>query len=230
MPTARALLEADRRLATTFGRYSRRLSHAAAADPLDELIECLVNQRTTHAAAGRALAAVRACYPTWAAVAAAAHDHLANLLRPAGLADMKAGRVQAVLQQVYTDTGDFSLTAMREWPTDQAVRFLRTLPGVGPHTAALVVLFALRRRGVFPVEEAIRRVAVRLRWALPAATALQVQRAVEAEGAGQDLTDLHVNLIRLGRRHCRADAAECWECPLSEVCPSSTGRHPLPAP
>lgn len=213
--------EVDERLAAVYGRYSAVLARRPPVDPLDRLIHYLVNQRTTHAAAARAMAAVRAHYPTWAALAAAPHDHVADLLRPAGLADAKAGRVQAVLQQVCLEMGDYTLAALREWPTEQVVRYLRSLPGVGPHAAALVAMFILRRRGVFPVETVIQRVAGRLAWVPPGATALAVQRAVEAHGRELDLTDLHVNLIELGRRHCRADGTECWECPLADVCPSS---------
>lgn len=219
MPSARTLQQTDQLLAAVFGRYSDHLPSAAVAEPLESLVRYLVNQRTTRETARRALAAARAVYPTWAAMAEASQDHLADLLRPAGMADAKAARVQAALRQVYLDHGTYSLAAIRAWPTDRVLQYLCGLPGAGPHTAALVTLLALRRRGVFPVESAIRRVAQRLLWVSPDSGPAQVRHAVETVGADMDLTDLHVNLIRVGRRHCRAATTDCWNCPLVDVCP-----------
>lgn len=226
MPSADVLRHIDQLLAAAFGRYSDQLSPTALAEPLESLVRYLVNQRTTHAMARRALAAARAVYPTWAALAAASQDHLADLLRPAGMADAKAARLQAALRQVYLDHKTYSLAAIHQWPTKRVLRYLGGLPGAGPHTAALVALFALRRRGVFPVEAAIQRVARKLLWVSQDSGSAQVRLAVETAGVDMDLTDLHVNLIRVGRRHCRAHTTDCWHCPLVDVCPSRDDAYP----
>lgn len=209
------ITEVDGGLADVFGRYSENWQ---PTDPLLKLIQRVVGQRTTHAHVQRAMANLQAACPTWADVAAAPHDLLVDLIRPAGLARSKAAAVQGILAQVYVDTGAYSLDFLLDWDNAQAARYLCSLPGVGDHTAALVLMFALGRRGVMPVDTHVHRVARRLGWAEPEATARAVQQAVERAAPEMDMMDLHVNLVRLGERHCTPGMPGCPECPVSEFC------------
>ena len=112
-------------------------------------------------------------------------------------------------------------------------RFL-ALPGVGPKTAACVALFEFGR-AVFPVDTHILRVSKRLGWLPPTATAEQAQPYLEARIAPTLRLELHVNLIELGRRVCRARRARCEECVLNSVCArvgsggSSENVHNVPS-
>jgi endonuclease-3 len=207
--------EVDFLLAEVFGRYSQEWQ---PADPLVELIETVLRHRTTNTHAARAMASLQGGCPTWAAVVALPHDVLADLIRPAGLARQKAGSIRGILERIYQDTGDYSLAFLAEMETPAATRYLRTLPGVGAHTAALVLLFALGRHGVMPVDGHVHRVARRLGWAPEGATANAVQRAVEGAAPTANLMDLHVNLIRLGHRTCTEGTPDCRDCPLNELC------------
>jgi endonuclease III len=229
------LTAVDEALAEVFGRCSATWQ---PADPLAELIEAILNQRTTNAHARRAMENLRSHCAGWADVAALPYDLCVDLVRPAGLAKQKAGWVLGILQKVALDTGAFSLDCLKSMPTPEAYRYLCTLPGVGAHTASLVLLFALGRPGVMPVDGHVRRVARRLGWAAHDASAKAVQQAVEgmarsaapdgvAEpaapgGAGDiSLMDLHVNLIRLGHRHCGPSTLDCRDCPVSDICPTA---------
>jgi len=146
---------------------------------------------------------------------------LTDLVRPAGLAKQKAARVQGILQRIFRDTGAYSLDFLRTAETRSATRYLCSLPGVGPHTAALVLVFAVGRPGVMPVDGHVQRVARRLGWAPKDATPHAVQQAIEKAAEGQDLMDLHVNLIRLGHRHCGEGMPDCPGCPVSDHCASA---------
>lgn len=219
----RRVHEIDSALAEVFGRTSATW---LPGDPLLELAYCILNQRTTHAHAKRAMEQLTAACPDWGAVAGLPPDVLADLIRPAGLARSKAERLHATLHRIFVDTGGFSLDFLQERSTPEATRYLLTLPGVGPHTAALVLLFALGSRGVMPVETQIHRVAPRLGWTPHDASVKAVQAAIEAEAPDRLLMDLHVNLIRLGKRHCVAGTPDCQECPVSDLCASAL-RQPL---
>lgn len=204
----------DANLADVFGRYSPGWQ---PADPLAELIETVLNQRTTHVHARKALSNLAAC-GGWGAVAALPYDTVADLVRPAGLAKQKAARILGILEQIRRDTGAYSLDFLKEMDNRAAAKYLCSLPGAGAHTAALVLLFALGRHGVMPVESHVHRVARRLGWAEHDATPGAVQRAIEGAAPQENLMDLHVNLIRLGHRHCGAGTPDCRECPVSDLC------------
>lgn len=212
----------DVALAGVFGRYSQEWR---PADPLQKLIERILGQRTTHAHVRRALENLGSQCRGWADVAALPPDLLADLVRPAGLAKPKAARVQGVLEQLFRETGAYSLEFIKRMENSAATRYLLGLPGVGEHTAALVLMFALGRPGVMPVDTHVHRVARRLGWAPSDATPGAVQRAIEAAAPGVDLMDLHVNLVRLGEAQCHAGSPDCPDCPVNDLC-ATARRQP----
>ncbi|HYF91078.1 MAG TPA: hypothetical protein VD969_02405 [Symbiobacteriaceae bacterium] len=211
----------DNALAEVFGRYSTRWQ---PADPLQKLIERILGQRTTHAHVERALLNLSSRCRGWSDVAALPHDVLADLIRPAGLAQPKAARIHGVLERILQDHGEYSLACLGRMDNRAATRYLLTLPGVGEHTAALVLMFALGRPGIMPVDTHVHRVARRLGWAPPDATARAVQQAVEVAAPAANLMDLHVNLVRLGERECGPGSTDCLNCPVTELCAASLRR------
>jgi len=207
--------QVDEALAEVFGRYSAKWK---PSDPLRKLIERVLGQRTTHAHVRRAMENLEANCSGWADVAALPHDLLADLIRPTGLAQPKAARVQGILGRIYQDKGDYTLDFLREMDARAATRYLLTLPGVGEHTAALVLVFALGRRGVMPVDSHVHRVARRLGWAPHDGSPKVVQQAIEAAAPEMDLMDLHVGLVELGHRECRSGTPDCPGCPVNHLC------------
>ena len=213
--TAEAVAAMDGALAEVFGRYSAGWQ---PRDPLANLIRIILHQRTTGPHAARALENLQAHCPDWAAVAALPYDLLVDLVRPAGLAKSKAASIQALLQQVCLDTGAYSLDVIKEMESPAAARYLSTLPGVGALTASLVLLFALGRPGVMPVDGHVHRVVRRLGWTQHDASARTVQQTVEAAAPALPLMDLHCNLIELGHRHCGPSTLDCADCPVNHLC------------
>lgn len=214
----------DQALAAWYGRYSVEWK---PADPLTKLVERLLGQRTTRVHVRRAMTNLRSHCRTWDEILSLPTEILMDLVRPAGLARQKAGAVRGVLEELRRELGECSLDLLAGMGTAEATRFLRRLPGVGPHTAALVLLFALGRPGVMPVENQIDRVARRLRLVPPEASMGAVQKAIETAAPELNLMDLHVNLIRLGKEFCHAVGPTCLDCPLMEHCPSARIHPPL---
>ena len=108
-------------------------------NPLDELIHCILSQHTSDANSFRAYRLMRERYPTWEAVANAPVEELAETIRPGGLANQKAPRIQAVLRVIKDVCGDYMLDWLRDLPTPDARQFLLGLPGIGPKCAAIVL-------------------------------------------------------------------------------------------
>jgi endonuclease-3 len=109
--------------------------------------------------------------------------------------------------RAFTDVPDSRL-----WDT------LVALPGVGPKTAACVLLFSLDRP-FFPVDTHVHRVAIRLGLVPPRADAVATQRAFQESVPGKEMYALHMNLIRHGREVCAALRPRCSACVLRDICP-----------
>ncbi len=107
-------------------------------------------------------------------------------------------------------------------PTTRRSRYLQRLPGVGPKTAACVLLFALGRPAM-PVDTHVHRVAGRLGLLDPGVSVVAAHEELTAMAgpAPADIYAAHVDLVRHGRRTCHARRPACAACPLSDICPSA---------
>ena len=148
-----------RRLADAYGYPTWRASYA----PLDELVQTILSQNTSDTNSGRAFAALKARYPDWQAVIEAPAEELAETIRPGGLGRQKAPRIQAALRRIVDERGLFSLDFLKEMPTEDALRWLTSIQGVGHKTASIVMLFCFGRPA-FPVDTHIY--ASRAAWGL----------------------------------------------------------------
>jgi endonuclease-3 len=112
-----------------------------------------------------------------------------------------------------------SLEWMRKAPLGESRDYLCSLPGVGRKTAACVLLFSYGLRDI-PVDTHVSRVGMRLRLLRPGAPFEELHDQMLAlTPPGQEL-ELHVNLLRHGRRTCHARTPACGECALARMCPS----------
>lgn len=194
-------------------------------DPITELVLTILSQHTNDTNSGRAFAQMQLAYPTWPAVLAAEPAALAASIRGGGLANQKAPRIQRVLRQILEARGDWELGFLAELPLAEAKAWLRALPGVGPKTAACVLLFALGRPAL-PVDTHVYRVSRRLGLIGPKVTAERAHAALEAQVGPEEVYPFHIGLIKLGRYTCTARAPRCGDCPLSDVCPSAFHAAP----
>ena len=191
-------------------------------DAVAELVLTVLSQNTSDRNSGRAFIQLMRRYPGWAAVADAPADELIETIRGGGLAQQKGPRIQRILEAVRARAPDWNLAFLAEEPLEEARAWLRGLPGVGPKTAACVLLFALGRPAL-PVDTHVERVAKRLGLVPPGTTAERAHERLEALVPPERYYRFHMLLIKHGRRTCAARAPRCGECPLAAACPSAEG-------
>ena len=109
----------------------------------------------------RAFESLRRRFPTWEQVRDAGPGSVVAAIRPAGLSNQKGPRIQQVLKDIFAERGSLDLTFLKDLPIDEARAWLMKHKGVGPKTAAIVLLFSLGRPA-FPVDTHIFRITGRL--------------------------------------------------------------------
>lgn len=216
-PDEDRLLEIHRRLEGRFGP----LDPPRVLDPLEELVFTVLSQNTSDLNSGRAFESLRRRYPSWERLAAADPSELASVIRAGGLANIKAPRILAILSEIQRrEGGSLDLSWMKTAPADAVREYLRSLPGVGPKTAACVMAFSLELAAL-PVDTHVFRVAGRLGFFGPRTGASRAQDVMESVVPQPLQAPLHVGMIRLGRMICRPGRPSCEVCPLKEVCPTA---------
>ena len=190
-------------------------------DPVTELVLTLLSQNTSDTNSGRAFQQLLARYSNWDAVLASDPDELEDTIRPGGLAPTKAARMRELLAQLREHLGpEWDASILETMPIREAKEWLVSLPGIGPKTAACVLLFSLGRPAL-PVDTHVHRVSQRLGLIDAKVNAVKAHDALEAQMPTAKYYDFHVSIIRHGRRVCHARRPRCSNCVLRDRCPSA---------
>jgi len=207
--------------------------------PIGELILTVLSQSTNDRNRDVAFLRLRERFPAWQDVRDAPVEVIEEAIRPGGISKVKSVRIQAILRAI-TDTSPESdlpgcsppgeLPRARSAPLSldwlptltvpDAQDYLCSLPGVGRKTAACVLLFTFGMRDV-PVDTHVSRVGTRLglfRAGAPFAELHDEMLAITPPG---EELELHINLLRHGRRTCHARRPVCEGCALRRMCPSA---------
>ena len=225
-------------LASVYGReaWQRRL------DPTSELILTILTQNSADINAEVAFEALRRAYPSnlpaevhnpgsgwggfglstapppdWAAVEFAPIEELTNVIRPGGLANQKAPRLQATLRRIREERGDYSLEFLAAMPALEARAWLTSINGIGKKTASIVLLFCFGMP-LFPIDRHVERVARRVGLIPPKATIDDAHDLFLGLLQPDQMYEAHVNLIQHGRKVCHAQRPEHERCPLAARC------------
>jgi endonuclease-3 len=217
--------------------------------PIAELILTVLSQSTNDRNRDVAYLALRERFrgDTWTLVRDAPVDEVEEAIRPGGISKIKSARIKAILRAISDvarpsgappPDGTPDLDWLASQPVSEAQRYLTSLPGVGRKTAACVLLFAFGMHDV-PVDTHVSRVGTRLglfpppRPARHPASPTDGPRRSRPAGApfeelhdvmlqitpvGEEL-ELHLNLLRHGRRTCYARRPDCGGCALQRMCP-----------
>ncbi len=191
--------------------------------PLEELILTILTQHTSDKNAWRAYENLRKVYPSWEEVVQAPTKELEEVIRTGGLAQQKASRIQGVLKEIFQREGVYSLERLSRMSLEEGKKYLTSLKGVGPKTAAVVLGFSLGYP-VIPVDTHVYRVSLRLGLIPPRTSADKAHDLLEAMVPPEDAYAFHVKMIRHGREICSARHPRCSQCPLLPRCPEGQKR------
>ncbi len=154
---------------------------------------------------------------------------LSALIRPSGFHQQKAARLLGLVTYIEKKGG---LGRIFSLPTHTLREELLALPGIGPETADVIILYAAGR-AVFVVDGYTKRILHRL--------AILPSDGVRYEQVARLFTDhlpadvalyreFHALLVRHAKEHCRIRPL-CTGCPLGTTCsyapsPPGAGKEP----
>lgn len=186
------------------------------SNPLDSLIATLLSQNTNDRNSHQAWLNLKKKYPTWEKVVSAPARRLAKVIEVGGLKNQKAARMKEILQRIKKDTGNYDLGGLKKKSNDEVFGYLTSMKGVGMKTAACVLVFSLGR-DVFPVDTHIHRLCNRL-GLVKTGNADQTFAEMKSLVPAGRAYSFHINLIRFGRKICKAQNPLCGMCPIYDVC------------
>ncbi len=195
-------------------------------DPLGGLIGTILSQHTSDINSGRAYQRLIETFTGWEAVRDAPTYAVAEAIKCGGLANIKSVRIQDVLHTLterreadgYQGTlAAYLLHELCQRAPEEGWRYLRTYPGVGPKTAACVLMFNMDQ-AIMPIDTHVHRTSKRLGLIGPTVSADRAHEVFLKSVPSAWVYPLHVQLIQHGRRVCHAQRPACTSCPLVDLC------------
>jgi len=185
-------------------------------DPVENLILTILSQNTNDVNRDRAFASLMATFETFDQVRLAPLDEIAAAIQVGGLQQQKSRSIREALDRIMSERGCLELAFLNDLSLSDALKWLTALPGVGPKTAGIVLLFSFGR-AYFPADTHIRRIMSRM--------GLVPERGDPHERLNKLLSAdpvlmqrLHLLTIRLGRELCHLRKPACTHCPLRSEC------------
>jgi endonuclease-3 len=186
-------------------------------DPISELVSTILSQNTNDVNRDRAFRRLRERFPTWEAVRDADLQAVKDAIRVSGLANHKGPAIQRALAHITARHGELGLDFLKDMPVAEAKAWLTAINGVGPKTAAIVLLFSLGRPA-FPVDTHVHRVTRRLGLIGPKVNRERAHVLLESTLPEKIYYAFHLNVIRHGREVCAAREPRCEVCALQDMC------------
>jgi len=141
---------------------------------------------------------------------------LAELIRPAGYFNIKAGRLKHFLDRLF-ERFEGQLDRLGALPADRLREELLSIKGIGPETADSIALYAFDKP-VFVVDAYTGRILGRHGLLEPQAGYEEVRMLFEST-LPRDVrlyNEYHALLVRLGKEHCKPKP-QCAGCPLEDL-------------
>lgn len=191
----------------------------SSRDPFKTLIVTIISQNTADRNTGKAFESLSNRFKITPEVLAKAQTgEIERCLKVAGLYRHKAKTIKQV-SKIILDQFRGGLETILSLPLEEARKTLLELPGIGPKTADVVLLFCAEKPTV-PVDTHVFRVSKRLGLAPEDGNYEAVRASLQRQYSPKDYLEAHVLLIAHGREYCTARAPSCRKCPLGSICPS----------
>jgi endonuclease-3 len=211
------VLAVHQKLKLAFGSFA----NGPRLPPIDQLVRSLIAGRTYDEVSWPTYYRLKARYRPWERLVEAPPGEIQAIIAPVTFADIKAGWLPEALARIM-ERGALSLDFLADIPVEEAIVWLRKLPGVGDKVAASVLNFSTLGRRAMVIDPHVWRVARRIglapRNADPQAVRHAITDAVPADWAANDFFDLHWLLKRLGQTLCQDQRTRCGGCPVATLC------------
>jgi len=207
--------EVDRRLTRAFGIEMPPAGERR--DMIHELVHAVLSQNTHRRNYNLAYDRLMKAFPSMEDLGRAPVDRVEEVIRPGGLSRQKSAAIKEILSIVRERRGDYSLEFVRDMSVPEAREYLTGLPGVGPKTASVVLMFADGRE-VLPVDTHVLRTSRRLGLIRDKSTAEAAESRLEEIVRPSRRAAMHLNLVHLGREVCHARNPSHEACPVNTVC------------
>ena len=191
-------------------------------DVLDDLIYVMISNKTSPKLALLVYGRLKNAFTEWDDVLVSSRSRLRNILRPAGLANVKSQQIYSTLRRIAGDFGSCDLRALHAMHADSVADYLKSLPGVSDKVAKCVMMFTLGM-DVLPVDSHVHRIATRLGWT-SRNRADQCHRELEELIPPSRRYAFHVDCITHGRLVCRPSDPSCAICPIARHCVYNRNR------
>jgi len=188
-------------------------------DPFRTLVTTIISQNTADRNTAKAIENLSKRFPiTPEALANAETSQIEESLKVAGLYRNKSKTIKQV-SKIILQKFRGNLNSVLSLPFEEARKTLLQLPGVGPKTADVVLLFCADKPTI-PVDTHVNRVSKRLGLAPTDGDYETVRKSLQSLYNPKDYLTIHVLLILLGRKYCKAKKPLCRQCPVNTLCPS----------
>jgi endonuclease-3 len=193
---------------------------SSVRDPFKALIRTILSQATNDRNRDRAYANLTKKYKIDPKELAEADiEEIQEAIRVGGLFRNKALKIKE-LSQTILECFHGSLDFVYSEALEKSRELLMSIPGVGPKTADVVLLFTANKPTV-PVDTHINRVSRRLALAPMKSNYEGVRNALESLYTPNSYLTIHLLLISLGRKYCKARNPLHTPCPVNLLCPTA---------
>jgi len=201
--------------------------------PVAQLIKSMISGRTYDEVSWAAFLRLKRAYPDWAYLAEARPAEVERVIEDVTHAEKKAVYLPAALRLIEARIGRIDLSLLANQSVEQAMYWLRGLPGVGCKNAAATLNFSTLNKRVMVVDTHVHRVCRRLGLVGRGSDVDQayetLMSSVPESWAAEDLFEMHWLLKGLGQAVCRHSEPDCARCPLAVLCPRIDAEPARPA-
>jgi endonuclease III len=215
-PTPGDAYRAQAELITLHGDYEPGESGTV----LDSLVRTILSQNTTDITSARAFRQLKQEFPAWEDVEQATEADIVVQIKCCGLADKRAAAIKGILATVRQERDELSLEYVHEMDNENVKKELTRFKGVGPKTAACVLMFCLKR-AEFPVDTHVWRITKALGWVPSSASREKAYEHLNRRIPDDVKFSLHVLLVEHGKccKRCAKNGKPrrtvLGPCPLS---------------
>jgi GTP-binding protein HflX len=187
-------------------------------EPFKNLVSTILSQNTNRENQGTAYKRLENKIGiTPEAIINANSDLIRDAIRPAGMYNQRTKILKAVSEEVMEKyRGDLNPIFADTYLV--AREKLMELPGVGPKTADVVLMFT-GQFSVIPVDRHIERISKRLEIVPKNSGYDEIRTTLQNTSTPDLFKGVHVSMIQFGREVCRAQRPKCPECILNDICP-----------